>query len=595
MASRPSSPPPSPLKGLLLGSWESTIGARLRFAAFVFLFIISTLSQLLVPFAIGYTFATLTTRGFSEEAFADSLWGVAAYTALRLLNTFSHHIARYLQTTTAYCSRMYTLNRIFASLMKFPLSWHIGTHSGDNLSKLNRAAGAIDQMIGTYVWQILEGVIKLVVASSYLFALDPKVACTVIFMSIITVLSMIYFNKRLADAIRRNNSFANKINRICVDYLFHVVTVKTLALEGSATQYLQKQQDEGYENAKRISRFSELKWGSTSVGYSLVIGTSLLMYLYGHRDPSQPFNVQEAYVLLDYLDKVFQAIGSFTAYYGGIIESSVAYEDGHSVIYQAAAMKPPEVAEEFDPSWSNLAIDDLTFSYATGEHSGLQGLSLAIKRGEKIALVGPSGGGKSTLLKNLGGLLVPSSYRMSTDKQTQILIEDIARQTLLVPQEPEIFSETLLYNLTMGQEFSSQDIQRFVGLARLHKVIEKLENGIESDLAENGLNLSVGEKQRVALARGLLRAESRAILLLDEPTSSLDPRTEKEIFIGILSHFSERTIAAAVHRLNLVQLFDKIVYVAAGKVEEFGAFDELIQRRGAFYRAWEDYERKVGG
>jgi ABC-type multidrug transport system fused ATPase/permease subunit len=589
-------PPPkkSSLGTLVLASWDSTVGERLRFFVFVILFILSTVSQLLVPFAIGYTFATLTSQGFSEEAFRDSLWGVAAYTGLRLLNSTLHHFARYFQTTSSYCARMNCLNRTFSAFMKFPLTWHMSTHSGDNLSKLHRAAGAVDAMIGTYVWQILEGVIKLVVASTYIFALDPKVALNVIVMGFITIFMMIYFNKRLSDSIRANNSFANKINRICVDYLFHIVTVKTLSLEDSATTYLQQQKEEGFFFAKKISRFSELKWGSTSTGYSLVIGSSLLIYLLGHRDPTQPFNVQEAYVLLDYLDKVFQAVGAFTAYYGGIIESSIAFEDGASIISQVENQPPAAPPKPLNDAWSHISITNLNFAYASGESSGLKNLCVQIQRGQKIALVGPSGGGKSTLLKNIGGLLSPTSYSLETDVETPVRIEDLARATLLVPQEPEIFSETLRYNLTMGQSFSWEELHRFIGLCRIERVIEKLPDGIDTFLAENGMNLSVGEKQRVALARGLLRARHRDLLLLDEPTSSLDPKTEKEIFLGILSHFYDRTVASAVHRLNLVPMFDCLIYVAGGRVEEFGSFEELLARKGAFYRAWEDYEKKVG-
>ena len=100
------------------------------------------------------------------------------------------------------------------------------------------------------------------------------------------------------------------------------------------------------------------------------------------------------------------------------------------------------------------------------------------------------------------------------------------------------------------------------------------------------------EKQRVALARCLLRAYTRDILLLDEPTSSLDPKTEKEIFIGILEHFSHLTVLSACHRLNLVPLFDRIIYVRDGAIEEQGTFEQLLAKKGAFWVAWEDYQKK---
>jgi ABC-type multidrug transport system fused ATPase/permease subunit len=169
----------------------------------------------------------------------------------------------------------------------------------------------------------------------------------------------------------------------------------------------------------------------------------------------------------------------------------------------------------------------------------------------------------------------------------------MAGSSLLLPQEPEIFTETVRYNLTMGEKFRPEELSFFSSLCRLEDVIEKIQGGWEANLAEKGLNLSGGERQRFALARGLLRASRREFLLLDEPTSSLDPTTEKQIFFSLIHHFSDRTILTACHRLALVPLFDRILFVRRGIVEENGSFQELLAKKGAFASAWEDFERKV--
>jgi len=219
-------------------------------------------------------------------------------------------------------------------------------------------------------------------------------------------------------------------------------------------------------------------------------------------------------------------------------------------------------------------------------------LNLDIKNGEKIALVGPSGGGKSTVLKIIGGLLHPTSYGLFSDSKHVLTLQQITKMALLLPQEPEIFSETLLYNLCLDQTFAPERIHMVASICRLERILEKLPRGWDNSLAEKGLNMSVGEKQRVALARCMLRAYTRDILLLDEPTSSLDPKTEKEIFIGILEHFSKLTVLSACHRLNLVPLFDRVIYVRDGIIEEQGSFEQLLAKKGSFYMAWEDYQKK---
>lgn len=578
---------------LVKAAWESTADERVRFFAFITLYILAYTVDLLVPWAIGYTLAALVREGFTDAAYNQALYGIAAYMGLRLLYTFCHHLGRYLQNTVAYSARMNTLTKLFETFLVFPLNWHVRHHSGENLSKINRSTGAIDSTIGTYVWQIVEGVVKVIFASAAIFYLDMWVAINVGVMAFLTIFFMIFFNKRLISRIRRNNAFHDKINRICVDYLFNIVTVKTLSLEKAAGDYLKRHRNDGLLLSKKISKYSELKWGSTGVGYALVIGTSLIIYFQGHKGTVGPFDVQAVYVLLNYLDRIYQAIGSFTGYYGGLVESSTAFEDASSVIEQADEFRSHLSSTQFDRTWNKIQVKELSFKYGKDDKSVLKSVAFEINRGDKIALVGPSGGGKSTFLKILGGLLIPENYSVSTDRQEQVYMSDIARVSLLLPQEPEIFSESVLYNLTMGGDYTVDQIRYFTELCRVDRVIQKLPLGLENNLAEKGLNLSVGEKQRLAMARGLLKAGEKDMLLLDEPTSSLDPMTEKEIFIGLLRHFADRTVVTACHRLALVPLFDKIIYVRHGMIEEVGTFDELIAQQGAFYTAWSDYQQRV--
>ncbi|RIL09478.1 MAG: hypothetical protein DCC75_06420 [Proteobacteria bacterium] len=448
-------------------------------------------------------------------------------------------------------------------------------------------------MVGTYVWQIVEGLVKILFATVAIFALDFWVALNVLAMGLVTILMMVTFNTKVRDSIRHNNKFYDKINRICVDYLFNIVTVKTLKLEPGAKEYLGSHQNDGRSIARSIAFWTELKWGSVGFGYALVMGTSLLIYFWGHRGFEGAFDVAQVYVLMNYLDRIFQAIGSFTGYYGGIIESATAYEDADRIHRELAEEARLPAPRSVKPNWRVFSIRDLQFSYIPGERSGLRNISIDIGRADKIALVGPSGGGKSTLLKILAGMVPPEKVTIGTDQESGLSIDDVANYALLLPQEPEIFSQSLRQNLLMGDNFSQSELEYFAKFCRVEGVIEKLPGGWECDLAEKGLNMSVGEKQRVALARGLLRAKDKQILLLDEPTSSLDPLTEKAIFQDLLRQFADRAIVTACHRLALVPLFDKIVLIRNGRIEETGSFDQLLAQNGQFAAAWADYQTRV--
>ena len=577
---------------LAKASWESTAGSRLRLACFVLLYVLAYSIDLLVPWAIGWILGVFVKEGVTEHAIQESMRWIVLYVGLKMAYAAAHHFGRYYQGTTAYGARFKKLEEVFTALVSFPLKWHVGHHTGENLSKLHRSVGAIESVVSNYIWQIIDGFMKFFAASLLLFVLDVEVAIAVLVMGFVTVMVMILFNARLTRNIRRNNRFYDRLNRTCVDYLSNIITVKTLHLEQPALTYLTSQRDEGFRLSRKIWKYQELKWGTIAVGYSLVMGTSLFLYFGNQRALGTAFDVAQVYVLLNYLDRIFAAIGSFTGYYGGIIEAATAYDDASSVLNDSQLIAPPSLSGNWNSQWQTLHLSNVSFTYGSSV-SNLKDLSISLRRGEKIALVGPSGGGKSTLLKVLAGMLAPQEGTATTDGGTQVTFDDIARVSILVPQEPEIFSETVRYNIKFDQNFSKEQMQKAVEICRIDHLLEKLPGGWDSYLEEAGLNISVGERQRLALARGILRVPGNDILLLDEPTSSLDPLTEKQIFAGILHEFRDLCVITACHRLALVPLFDTIVYVKDGRIEEVGSFPELRTAGRGFAAAWADYERTV--
>jgi ATP-binding cassette subfamily B protein len=588
----PASSTLSSVLSLAKASWESTAGTRLRLFVFVFLYFLAYSIDLLVPWAIGWILGVFVKEGLTDHAMREGLKGIGLYVGLKMAYAATHHYGRYFQGTTAYSARFKKLEEVFTALITFPLKWHVNHHTGENLSKLHRSVGAIESVVSNYIWQIIDGTMKFFAATLLIFALDAEVALTVLVMGCITVLVMILFNARLTRNIRKNNRFYDRLNRTCVDYLSNIITVKTLRLEAPAISYLTTQRDEGFKLSRKIWKYQELKWGTIAVGYSLVMGTSLYVYFGNQRALGTAFDVAQVYVLLNYLDRIFAAIGSFTGYYGGIIEAATAYDDASSVLLESSEFAKPVLTGNMPRLWDRLELRDVTFSYGNGAPN-LKRISLAIRRGEKIALVGPSGGGKSTLLKVLAGMLAVQEGSACIDGTHNVTLDDVAQASILVPQEPEIFSETVRYNISFGQDFSQEAMQKAVEICRIDHILQKLSDGWDSTLEEAGLNISVGERQRLALARGILRVPGKDLLLLDEPTSSLDPLTEKQIFTGILHEFSNLTVITACHRLALVPLFDTVIYIKDGRVEEVGSFPELRAAGRGFSAAWADYERTV--
>lgn len=167
----------------------------------------------------------------------------------------------------------------------------------------------------------------------------------------------------------------------------------------------------------------------------------------------------------------------------------------------------------------------------------------------------------------------------------------ITHHTTLIPQEPEIFANSILFNVCMGIEGPEEAVHKALSMAQFSNVLERLPRGLETNIAEKGVSLSGGEKQRLALARGIFFAADRdsEIVLLDESTSSVDIVNERRIYETILKHFGARVIISAVHKFNLLDLFDEIIVMEQGRITESGSLMELLRKKGEFSRLWERY------
>jgi ATP-binding cassette, subfamily B, bacterial len=197
----------------------------------------------------------------------------------------------------------------------------------------------------------------------------------------------------------------------------------------------------------------------------------------------------------------------------------------------------------------------------------------------------------------LRGLYQPEpGYGIDIGKPTnstdpQIMLDRLNEAVTLFPQEPEIFENTIAYNITLGLPFSDEEIMQVCEAAHFTEVIRDLPQGLQSDIREKGVNLSGGQKQRLALARGILAARDSSVVLLDEPTSSVDPRTEGIIYDGMFTAFADKAIISSVHRLHLLPRFDYIYVLHQGRITAEGSFQHLHTHSPVFLELWRHQEK----
>lgn len=245
---------------------------------------------------------------------------------------------------------------------------------------------------------------------------------------------------------------------------------------------------------------------------------------------------------------------------------------------------------ELDFNYDEEKIEDKAKINFRG--GNIENVSLTFTRGQRIAFVGESGSGKSTLLSLIRGLHHSKKAKIKCDgKFLKHGLRHLNEDSLLVPQDPEIFNATAEKNITMGSKGKQNNLQRTIEMAMFDGVVRKLKHGLATNVMEKGVSLSGGEKQRLALARGLYVADNYDFLLFDEPTSSVDSENELKIYLNIFKSFPGKTIFSAVHRLHLLRYFDYIYFFKNGKVIAQGTFDTLLHDKN-FSELWKTYNKK---
>ena len=263
-----------------------------------------------------------------------------------------------------------------------------------------------------------------------------------------------------------------------------------------------------------------------------------------------------------------------------------------SIVNDIEKLAHPTVGATTAQQWHRLEVKNLTFQHAslTKHNQIFNRISFKIRQGEKIALIGSSGGGKSTLMNLLSSLYIPSEVELIIDGVSFNTLEPLQAITTLIPQDPEIFENTIAFNITMDLPTEADQIQQVVRLSGFSNVLASLPDSLNTDIREKGFNLSVGQKQRLALARGLLAARFSSLILMDEPTSSVDLPTEREILSGVMKAFPEKAMVISLHRLHLLSSFDSIIMLSNGEVVAAGAVLELLNNPGPVRDLWQMYQ-----
>ncbi len=507
--------------------------------------------------------------------------------------------ARQMERSAAFQMRRIFIDRFYGILQSLPVAWHQDHHSGDTINRVRKAGDGLYQF-GQNQFLYIMMVVQVVMAFSVIIYFSPMIGAIALACTVTTGLLLTYFDRRIVPLYKEENEHEHKAVATFFDYISNIKTIISLRLGPRTQAGLLEKIDRIWPPFTRQIRVHENKYMILTICIAILDVSIIGGYIWSQIETKGAVEIGTTVAMYQYLRLLSDSFFIFTSNYQQVIRWKTDFAavspisdagNEHQIVTEASAAVP---------DWRSLAISGLTFTHRRKEEQGLalaslRDINLDIRRGEKVAIIGASGAGKSTLLAVLRGLYLPDKADVSFDGQKVHNLATLFDQTTLVPQDPEIFENTIRYNITIGLDVDDTEVARAIDLAHFKDVVTRLPHGLDSDIREKGVNLSGGEKQRLALARGILAARNSDIILMDEPTSSVDLLTEGRIYRQILGEFKDATVISSLHRLHLLSLFDRVLVIDQGHLVQDGPFETLVREPGLFRTLWADYQAQQNG
>jgi ABC-type multidrug transport system fused ATPase/permease subunit len=575
--------------------WRYAGTERWRLRVIYPLFAVANIIFMLQPIAL----AQIIHAGgrHDDAALRDALIWAAAYAGMTFGFWLLHGPARIIERRLANHVERHFILDTYRKITEMPLRWHQDHHTGNTVNRVLKASKALflftqDQFV------IIQPAVRFAASLGFMAWYSWWVALAALLCSIGIIFAVRGFDRKLVPLIHGTNEQIHRVNAALVDYIGNIITVLTLRLQDNTAG----------EVKQRLSAIKPLFWAETMVNEKKwfvfnmlltlaqagILGLYIAAHLGSRAAVHGALDLGAVVAIFQYLLMI-----NFQFFHGAFAYENLLYRytemRGVDELLQDHARLSGAAPSLEQRPWHHIAIAHLHFRHNEGEDElhTLRDVSFSIGHGEKIALIGGSGAGKTTLLTLLRGLYEAPQVELTLSSgniaDNFANLSPLAAFTTLVPQDSEIFENTVRYNLTLGTEVPAALLEQALRITTFDTVAEKLPHGLDTDIRERGVNLSGGQKQRLALARGLIAAAGSSLLLLDEPTSSVDLPTEGQIFDRLLEAFHDKAILASIHRLHLLPRFDRIIYMQDGEIVEQGSFAALMEKRGAVHALWQNH------
>lgn len=551
----------------------------------------SQLLKLAVPYLTGRAINALQYHGLGGVNEAGMLLlGVVGVT---VLSWMLHGPGRVLERNVALEARRRQSAALVAQTLSLPLAWHTRHHSGETAHRVRQSSGALyDFAQSQFIY--LQNAVKLIGPIIALWLILPWVGLLAMVGYSLIALIIVRFDRAMVKLAHTENAAERRYSAAVLDGLGNVFSVYALRMVRGISELIERRLLAIYEPLRKAIVLNEWKWCTVdllSMGLSAALvafyvyliarGGLVPLQLSGEATPALP--IGNLFMVYQYSMEASSVITAIAAHLSSFARQQADYASADPIWHQAPSHL--SAAELAPLAWQTLRVEHLEFRYGADAAGGLHQLGFTLQRGKRYALIGGSGSGKSTLLRILSGLYPAQQITLALDGQAIGAPIDAAQRlrqiATLIPQESEIFEGSLQENLQLpqgAQLLTPETLWQLLAVARADGFV----GSMEAPVAEHGANWSGGQRQRVALARGVVAAQQSQLLLLDEPTASLDPETERAVYDNLFAAFEDSCVVSSIHRLNLLHRFDEVLLLDQGRLLAVGSVEALRESSPAF-------------
>jgi ABC-type transport system involved in Fe-S cluster assembly fused permease/ATPase subunit len=559
---------------------------RLRLGLSLLCLILAKLASISLPFLLKDAVDQLDSAGDVGSIIAVPLGLLLAYAIVRFANVL---FAELRDTVFGRVSESAMHNiglKVFKHLHSLDLQFHLNRKTGALSRDIERGTNGISFLLRFMVFNIIPTLLEIILVIVILSSRYTLWFGLIVFVAIVIYITYsIYATEIRTKHVREMNTADSDASTRAIDSLLNYETVKYFGNE----DYEAKLYDENltrWQSARRKNRLTVFTLnGGQAFIISLAMGLSMILAAYGVQRGEMTLG---DFVLINaFMMQIFMPLNFLGFVYREMKGSMANIENLFKLLRENPSIKNSDSATELALSQAEIQFDDVSFSYQK-ERNILNKISFTLPAKSRLAIVGHSGSGKSTISKLLFRFYDPTGGVIRIDGQDihGLSLESLRASMAFVPQDTVLFNTTIYENIRYG-DIDAEDsaIQQAIDMADLRNFINKLPLGLDTVVGERGLKLSGGEKQRIAIARAILKKP--AILVFDEATSSLDSKAEKEILNAIDSISGDRSVLMIAHRLSTIASADQILVLDDGNIVERGNHQELIAKKGTYAELWE--------